>query len=99
MAVCVHDDHETDLANPADIVVGVVSDKPAYLMNAEADGQALALKGRVPVRVIGSVTKGSSIFVAQDGLGAVDGAGDLVGIALESNNDSAEKLVECVLKV
>ena len=99
MAVCVHDDHETDLANPADVVVGVVSDKPAYLMNAEADGQALALKGRVPVRVIGPVVKGSSIFVAQDGIGSVDGDGDLVGIALESNNNSAEKLVECVLKV
>ena len=99
MAVCVHDDHETDLANPADVVVGVVSDKPAYLMNAEADGQALALKGRVPVRVIGPVNKGSSIFVAQDGIGSAVGDGDLVGIALESNNNSAEKLVECVLKV
>lgn len=99
MSVCVHDDHETDLANPGDVVIGVVSDKPAYLMNAEAEGQALALKGRVPVRIVGSVQKGDSIHVAQDGLGSVEGTGDLVGIALESNSNTAEKLVECVLKV
>ena len=99
MAVCVHEDHETDLANPGDVVIGVVSDKPAYLMNAEADGQALALKGRVPVRIVGPVQKGDSIHVSQDGLGSVEGTGDLVGIALESNSNNAEKLVECVLKV
>ena len=29
------------------IPTGVISDKPAYLMNAEAEGQAVALKGKV----------------------------------------------------
>ena len=28
--------------------IGVISAKPAVLMNAEAEGQAIALKGRVP---------------------------------------------------
>ena len=99
VAVCMHDEHEMDLANATDIVAGVISENPAYLMNAEADGQAVALKGRVPVRVIGSVKKGEKVFVAQDGLASVEGQGDLVGIALESNTDDSEKLVECFLKV
>ena len=99
MSVCTDEEHETGEANEGDIVVGVISDKPAYLMNAEADGQALALKGRVPVRVIGAVAKGDPIRVANDGVGSVEGMGEVVGVALESNTETAEKLVECVLKV
>ena len=99
VAVCVHDDHEMDLANTGDIVAGVISENPAFLMNSEAEGQAVALKGRVPVRVIGEVKKGDKVFVDQDGLASVEGQGDLVGIALESNSKIPEKLVECFLKV
>jgi hypothetical protein len=39
-------------------VAGVVSTDPAYLMNNEADGVAVALCGRVPCKVIGPVNKG-----------------------------------------
>jgi len=35
----------------------VISEKPAYLMNSAAEGQAVGLKGRVPVRVVGAVKK------------------------------------------
>ena len=98
--VCEHDDHEMDLATPTGIVAGVISDKPAYLMNADADGQAVALKGRVPVRVHGPVRKGEAVYVYQDGLASVDGEGDLVGVALHSDeSNDGEKLVECFLKV
>lgn len=99
MAVCVHEDHETDVANLGDIPIGVISDKPAFLMNSEAEGQAIALKGRVPVRIIGAVQKGDLIYVNGDGIGSAEGEGALVGIALESNNSTAEKLTECVLKI
>lgn len=99
MAVCAHEDHEMDVANPADIVAGVISENPAFLMNSELEGQAIALKGRVPVRVFGPVTKGDQLFVDQDGIASTVGNGDLVGIALESNSTQAEKLVECFLKV
>lgn len=99
MAVCTHEDHETDLANVGDVVIGVVSLHPAYLMNSQAAGQALALKGRVPVRVIDPVKKGDSIFLAQDGIGSPNGQGELVGVALETDSNEIEKLVECVLKV
>ena len=99
VAVCAHEEHEMALATPSSVVAGVISEKPAFLMNEDSDGQAVALKGRVPVRVIGSVKKGDKVFVDQDGLASVDGNGDLVGVALESNNEASEKLVECFLKV
>lgn len=90
---------ESKACNKEEIVCGVISENPAYLMNADANGQALALKGRVPVRVAGAVTKGQIIRVSQDGIGSTMGAGDFVGLALESSDDTAEKLVECFLKV
>ena len=99
MAISANEDFEADVAQPGDVAVGVISEKPAYLMNADAEGEALALKGRVPVRILGAVNKGDRVFVAQNGLASAEGAGDLVGIALESNSDASEKLVECLLKV
>ena len=39
-------------------VAGVVSTNPAYILNAEIEGQYLALSGRVPVKVTGSVCPG-----------------------------------------
>ena len=69
-------------------------------MNAEADGQAIALEGRVPVRVVGSVSKGQKLFVDAEGCASTKFDGNpLVGIALESNLDEDEKLVECILKL
>ena len=43
-------------------VAGVVSTDPAYLMNAEADGVAVALCGRVPCKVSGPVAKGDLLI-------------------------------------
>jgi hypothetical protein len=43
-------------------VLGVVSEKPAYLMNNNLEGgTAIALKGRVPVKVIGGCKKGDRL--------------------------------------
>jgi hypothetical protein len=99
MAVCAHEDHETGPANSHNHVIGVISANPAYLMNSEADGQAIALKGRVPVRVIGAVKKGQAVYAWQSGVCSTVATTALVGIALESNSEENEKLVECVLKV
>jgi len=99
MAVCEHPDHEMDIANPEDVVIGVISLNPAFLMNSELDGQAIALKGRVPVRVMDPVVKGQTVYLQQNGIASVNGQGDMIGVALETNNEVGEKLVECVLKV
>jgi len=69
------------------------------LMNAEAEGQILGLKGRVPVRVSGPVSKGQPVYAWQDGVCTTIASTGLVGIALESSNEESEKLIECVLKV
>jgi len=86
-------------AKASDIVVGVISAEPAYLMNSAAEGQAVALKGRVPVRVKGPVSKGMAVYAWQDGIASTIATTGLVGIALESCNDDSECLIECVLKV
>jgi len=99
VAVSTNPDFEVDLAQVVDTVVGVVSENPAYLMNSEIEGDNIALKGRVPVRVLGSVYKGDKVFIDANGICSVNGNGDLVGIALETNTALEEKLVECVLKV
>jgi hypothetical protein len=39
-------------------VAGVISEYPAYIMNSLSDGQAVALRGKVPVKVVGIVQKG-----------------------------------------
>ena len=68
-------------------------------MNSEADGQYIGLKGRLPVRVKGPVTKGDAVYAIADGVSTTLATSALVGIALESNSNEGEKLVECVLKV
>jgi len=100
VSVCEHEDHEVDVANVGNIAMGVVSTQPALIMNEDLDGQSIALKGRVPVRVLGAVKKGDAVYVDKDGCAssAING-GSIVGVALESNDNESEKLVECVLKV
>ena len=85
--------------NGEGICIGVISTKPAYLMNSEAEGQAVALVGRVPVRITGPVNKGEAVFVADNGTASVDGNGNMIGVALESNDRHEETLVECILKL
>jgi len=90
---------ETVCANFKDLPIGVISENPAFKMNSDAEGQYIGLKGRVPVRVIGRVNKGDPVYVYQEGVASATSQGALVGIALETSEESEEKLVECVLKV
>ena len=99
VAVGVHDNYEVTPASASDFCIGVVSTDPAYMMNSEADGQYIGLKGRLPVRVIGPVSKGQAVYAYTNGVCRTISTNALVGIALESNSNEEEKLVECVLKV
>jgi hypothetical protein len=78
-------------------VLGVVSAKPAFIMNDELDGQALALRGRVPVKVTGAIRKGQPLVANQDGHGIAGDHQNSFAIALETNLDPNVKLVECVI--
>jgi len=79
--------------------IGVVSENPAYLMNNELDGGvAVALKGRVPVKVSGSVIKGQRLVAAPNGTAQAFGNhNDAFAIALETNVQAGIKLVECII--
>lgn len=79
-------------------VIGVVSDKPAYLMNSELEGGTpVALKGRVPVRVIGAILKGQPVGPSQERGVAMWNVGSKFGVALETKTGYDEGLVEVVI--
>jgi hypothetical protein len=78
-------------------VLGVVSTNPAFIMNDELDGQAIALRGRVPVKVIGPIRKGQPLICNQDGKGIYGDTNNSFAIALETNEEQSVKLVECVI--
>ena len=98
MMICEHETHEAEACNDTGIPIGVISTAPAYLMNKDCDGQAIGLKGRLPVRIVGAVKKGQAIYAAEGGVAKAAGV-HMVGIALETNDQDSEKLVECILKV
>jgi hypothetical protein len=86
-------------AKVSDLAIGVISAEPAYLMNSTAEGQAVGLKGRVPVRVSGPVSKGQAVYAWDNGVASTIASNGLVGVALETSTSEEEKLIECVLKV
>jgi hypothetical protein len=45
-------------------VIGVISTRPAFLMNADKSGVAVALTGRVPCKVVGPITKGDLLVTS-----------------------------------
>lgn len=83
-----------------DKAIGVISGSPAYLMNSATNGQAVALKGRVPVKVVGSIKKGDRLVATDNGC-AIHASfhqhPDVFAIALESNDNVELKLVEAVI--
>ena len=93
-------DKEVTAAQVGFRALGAVSASPAYMMNSALEGGTyVALKGRVPVRVTGSVIKGQRLVAGQDGTAqaAMGNTADVFAIALETSNDSSVKLVECVI--
>ena len=97
--VAVGGDKEVRPAKVSDLAIGVISEEPAYLMNSMSPGQAVGLKGRLPVRVKGPISKGQPVYAWQDGVASTIASNGLVGVALESSTSDSEQLIECVLKV
>jgi hypothetical protein len=97
-----------EMRNHSDAVFGVVSTNPAYLMNAEAGSNdthpAVVLAGKAPVRVIGAVKKGDRLVSAGNGVAkAADTLEatpfNVIGRALETNDNVLEKLVNAIVKI
>ena len=84
-------------------VAGVVSTHPAHLMNAGVPGTAVALRGKVPVKVVGAVTKGDGLVT-----GETPGHAQSIGLdrsygqsvfakAVETNTSPGEKIISAVI--
>lgn len=85
-------------------VAGVVSSNPAYVMNAMLEnGIPIALRGRVPVRVVGQVKKGDLLVTADiPGCGVSVGRDATFGKAvfaksLENKEYNEEGIIEAVV--
>ena len=93
-------DKEVTASSYGQRAIGVVSMRPAYLMNTELEGgTAVALKGRVPVMVVGPVNKGNKLVAGDNGTAQaiLTTSPDVFAIALESSKDPGVKIVECVI--
>jgi hypothetical protein len=80
--------------------VGVISDSPAFMMNKDLEGGVyVALKGRVPVMVIGPIIKGQELVPAENGHAVYNGDNPTraFAVALESNNSIEVKLIEALV--
>jgi len=69
-------------------VAGVISGKPAYLMNSESEGQPVALMGKVPCKVVGHIVKGDMLSTDPNNHGVAKKThepqvGEVIGKALE----------------
>ena len=79
-------------------VMGVISTNPAYMMNSEANGQYVAIAGRVPVKVVGEVMPGDMLVAsATPGCAEVNNdpkVGTIIGKAVSADaNGMCEALV------
>jgi len=82
-------------------VAGVVTTNPAYLMNSEAAGVAVALQGRVPCRVIGFIQRGD-MMVTSDTPGVATTClhptvGTVIGKALQNYDSNQVGVIEIVV--
>ncbi len=91
-----------------DHVFGVVSDSPAFLMNAQAGNNEshpmIALKGRVLVKIKGTGQAGDRIVSAGDGLAQVASLDEcttfnVLGRLLKAKYNVETALTECVIGV
>jgi len=93
-------DAEVTACRIGDRAIGAVSENPAYKMNDGLEnGTYVALKGRVPVKIVGTVRKGQRLVAHNNGC-AVAGAAhanDVFAVALESSDDVGVKLVEALI--
>jgi hypothetical protein len=87
-------------------VFGVVSSRPAYLMNSAQEGGApVAVAGRVPVRVVGMVNKGDRLVSAGNGMARSAqedesiNAFNVIGRAIQTKTTMEEGTVEAFVTI
>lgn len=80
--------------------VGVISDSPAFMMNKDLEGGVyVALKGRVPVKVVGRIDKGQDLIAADHGCAvmAPSDSSRVFAVALETSDDEGVKIIQALV--
>jgi len=89
-------------------VFGVISTRAAYLMNSGAGSDAthppVAMTGRVPVKVVGSIAKGDRLVAAGGGMARSAQPGEatafnVIGRALRDKLDTGTGTVEAIVTI
>jgi hypothetical protein len=89
-------------------VFGVISTRAAYLMNSGAGTDSthppIAMTGRVPVRVTGSIRKGDRLVAAGNGLARAARANEatafnVIGRALENKTTNNDGVIEAIVTI
>jgi len=103
--ICVSKDEVYDVEPCNDecsaAVIGVISEKPGFGLNSEADGEFVGLTGKLPVKIIGPINKSDFIVPATGGCARAGKADEIaykIGVANETNPSAEVKLVNCVIK-
>lgn len=108
--VVVGGEAEVTACQAGDRAFGAVSANPAFMMNEGLEGGTyIALKGRVPVKVLGPVRKGDRLMASSNGCASVAHTAmknmavraanfpDTFAIALGNSDDEGVKLVEAII--
>jgi len=98
--VTIGGDKEVTACKVGDRAIGIISENPAYMMNSGLEGGVfVALKGRVPCKVIGQVKKGQRLVAGTNGAAQVaySNSSDVFAIALESSDETGEKTIEALV--
>lgn len=91
---------EVTACKVGDRAIGVVSQNPAYMMNAALiDGVYIALKGRVPVKISQDVKKGQKLVAGENGFAVAEDQMSLLtfAIALEDSSKDAGTVEALIL--
>ena len=90
---------EVTASSEGERAIGVISTAPAFLMNKDADGQAVALKGRVPCQVVGAVAKGDELVAGNNGHAKRSEyrSYDTFAIALETSSETVSRVIEVLV--
>jgi len=92
----------------SDEVFGVISSRAAYLMNSTAGNDTthppVAMSGRVPVKVIGTVNKGDRLVSAGNGMARAATKDEVnnfnvIGRALETKYSEEQGIVEAIVAI
>lgn len=103
-------DKDITIANSDEDAEGVISEAPGFLLNRNCEGlsKPVALVGKVLVRVIGAAKKGEYVYhskvlgINRPGVACSSTrliGEKILGKVLETNEDTNEKLVMCVVRL